>query len=203
MTAENLTIRTLYRETRATGAGARTALYWARRLEQVAHRAARVGLQLKESAANSDDLLIAEWSENGYDLRATLVVDPNGWWDQGIADIGHFVGRQEPGAIRHHAAGPHEMEWFVPVPWKTGRERHAALKAALGYGRSWQYASFEVTASRAGVELGCACEDGFTTDQDLAELHEAVFALADQAMEMAEDALLCLCTATRKAHRDA
>jgi hypothetical protein len=93
----------------------------------------------------------ASWTEAGFDLRARLVSDDDGWWTAGVNTLGKFTNHREPGAIRHHKAGRNEYPWFVPANPEYGREDY---RRACAYGRDWWYVGVVVTASRAGVKLG-------------------------------------------------
>jgi hypothetical protein len=93
----------------------------------------------------------ASWKEEGFDLRARIVIEDDGWWSAGEQTTGKFIDRWQPAAIRHHKAGRNEYLWFLPVNPEYGREDY---RRACAYGRDWWYVGVEVTASRAGVEFG-------------------------------------------------
>lgn len=136
----------------------------------------------------------ATWTEEGFDLRARIVDDEDGWWTSGVDSLGKFVDRWQPGAIRHHRAGRNECQWFLPVNPEYGHEDY---RRACAYGRDWWYVGVVVTASRAGVKLGEAALWGIDyepggDDDYLAEtaLEKASEAIHEATRKLAE---LCGC----------
>lgn len=175
-----------FRRNLAVPAG--TALHWMREREKLAARIKETGFEWKEDRYCHR---FACWKEDGFDLRARIVDDSDGWWEHGTDTIGKFISRWQSGAIRHHGAGRNECQWFLPANPECGREDY---RRACSYGRDWWYVGVEVTASRSGVELGEASlwgieyeisgDDGYLTETALDLASEARLEAASKLQEL-------------------
>jgi hypothetical protein len=134
----------------------------------------------------------AEWQQDGFTLRATVHADENGWWDCGVSDIGEFISKWRPGAIKHRHGDRNRCDWFLPVNPEYGREDY---RRACAFGKDWWYVFVKVKASRADVILADEALYGIDYEPggDDRYLTETALELADQAIATAQKKLQVLC----------
>ena len=178
-----------YRQLRSQGLPARHALACSRERLALASRCEAAGFEWRE---NRHGLLYAAWQASGFDLRAALVNDDDGWWTQGVECVGRFSCSWKPGAIRHRQGDRNACEWFVPANLSDPK---AEYRRACAYGHDWWYVGLVVKASRAGVVLGDADLYGieFECGGGQEYLTAMAFELADQAIREANQTLQTLC----------
>ena len=181
----------LYRELRQRGLASRHALACSRARMALESQCAATGFEWRE---DRHGLLSACWQEDGFDLRAVVVIDEDGWCASGVDFIGRFTSRWEPGAIRHRQGDRNAHKWFVPANLGDPKQEY---RRACAFGRDWWYSCVEVKASRAGVTLGDGCLYGIEYDggcgSDREYLTQTAFDLASQAISEASEKLRTLC----------
>lgn len=160
---------------------ARAALLAARHAIALRHRIDALGLDW-----DNDSMA---WSDQGFDLRARIVNDADGWSLHGDY-LGEFTDRWVPGAIRHSDGRGTVFEWFVPANPEYGRQDYVR---ACDFGHGWAYVGVEVTASRSGVRLGSASLWGIESDSGDEYFTEQALELAEEAISEAHDNLIRLC----------
>jgi len=136
--------------------------------------------------------LFAEWEDQGFTLRATVVIDEDGWWDRGVFTVGQFAAQWQRGAIKHRHGGPNSCPWFLPA---NPEYDHEDYRRACAYGKDWWYVQVNVEAFRSGVKLAEATLCGIDYDPcgDDNRLAEEAIDLAEQAVGEAQDKLRQLC----------
>jgi len=132
----------------------------------------------------------AVWEEQGFTLTARVVIDELGWDMSGVETIGRFQEQCEPGAIKHDRNNARILTWFMPAFPENGQE---LCRRACSYGSDWGLVGIEVTASRAGVDLGK--DSLWAIESDSVEDHftETAFELANEAIIHANQSLKDLC----------
>lgn len=132
----------------------------------------------------------AAWEEQGFTLTARVVSDDLGWYEEGVECLGQFQEQWEPGAIEHDRSNPRIFAWFVPAYPENGK---ALYRRACTYGHDWSYIGIEVSAHRAGVELGTDSMWGIESDTGEDYFTQVAFDLADEAIVNANKSLKDLC----------
>ena len=77
---------------------ARLAWHWTRRRLELLDRMARLQFAW---AIRDGQCHQARWKQDGFDIRAIVIADPDGWFDTGIFMYGKFTHHWEAGAVRH------------------------------------------------------------------------------------------------------
>lgn len=134
-----------------------------------------------------DDSMV--WSDQGFDLRARILNDDDGWSLHGDY-LGEFTDQWAPGAIRHSDSRGAVFKWFVPANPEYGRQDYAR---ACDFGNGWSFVGIEVTAYRSGVQLGSASLWGIESDSGDEYFTEQALELAEEAISEARDNLIRLC----------
>ncbi len=181
---------TLYRHFRdGLRCPAHLALRWVREQERLERWTTTVGFHWQADRHGNQ---MARWSQDGFELRATLVTDPDGWWPIGTETYGEFSMHWTPGAIRHSDGHGRECEWFIPVD-----PDHAQMsyRRACDYGNGWGYLHLAVNAHRAGIGLGSASLYGIESDSGEDYFTMVARDLAAEAVTEAVAALDRLCRA--------
>ena len=165
---------------------------------QIAWRQARKTLEVQRWARDTgfdrqdwDSISsYAHWREAGYSLKAAIAIDDCGWSMTGVDAIGRFTNRWVAGAIEHDRLNHRVLDWFVPA---CADNADWLYQRACGYGDDWVYITVNVTAMRAGIELGFGSLCGIESDSGDGYLTEVVFCLAGEAISDADQSLNALC----------
>lgn len=166
---------------------ARWAWDWCRRKERLKARKAELGFAWQTEPGASRR---AVWYQEGFELIASIVADPDGGSLHGIDALGRFSDRWEAGAISHHWGNGRGFRWFIPAEAKT---RHAAYRRACDFGEGWCHVAVEVQARRHGVVLAETSLGGIESDTEEDYFTEMVLELADEAIAQARSTLRRLC----------
>jgi hypothetical protein len=132
----------------------------------------------------------AAWEQDGFDLRAKVVDDEDGWSRVGIDVYGRFSDRWRAGAVRHWMGDRRSYQWFVPA---HPEHRHGHYRRACDYGHGWSYVGIRVIASKAGVPLGETTLWGVESDSDIEFFTETVLDFGEDAIAKAQAKLRGLC----------
>lgn len=172
---------------RAGRVPAHLALYWTRRRLDVQERRKRLQFAWTLRDGQYQE---ARWKQEGFDLRASVIDDPDGWFASGVEVYGRFTERWQPGAVRHWRADARSFKWFIPV---DSHHRHESYRRACDYGQGWSYVGVRVVASLHGVALAAERLWGIESDAAADHFTETAFELADQAICAARAQLHALC----------
>ena len=166
---------------------AHLALHWTRRRLDLLERTERLQFSWAMRYGQCHE---ARWRQEGFDLRATLIDDPDGWFAFGIDEYGEFCNRWQPGAVRHWRGDSRCFRWFVPA---KPNKRHEAYHRACDYGHGWGYVGIQVEASRKNVPLATETQWGIESDADVEYFTETALELACQVLDQARSTLHRLC----------
>jgi hypothetical protein len=166
---------------------AHVALSRARRSKQLDELTERLQFAWLLKCGQCDE---AAWEQDGFDLRAKVVDDEDGWFSVGIDVYGRFSDRWQAGAVRHWMSDSRSYRWFVPA---LPEYRHEYYRRACDYGHGWNYVGIRVVASKAGVPLGETALWGIESDSDIDYFTETALDLGEQALVMAHAKLRELC----------
>lgn len=166
---------------------AQLAWHWTRQRLELQDRMARLQLAW---AIRDGQCHQARWKQDGFDVRATVIADPDGWFDTGIFMYGKFADRWQAGAVRHWQGSGRSYQWFVPADVGC---RHAYYRRACDYGDGWSYVGVKLIVSRQGVTLATETRMGIESDADVEVFTEAAFELADRAVPEAQAKMKELC----------
>ena len=166
---------------------ARLALGWTRQRLELLARMARLQFAW---AIRDGQCHQARWKQDGFDIRAVVIGDPDGWFDTGIFMYGRFANQWQAGAVRYWQGNGRSCQWFVPADFGY---RHEYYRRACDFGDGWSYVGIKLTVSKQGVTLASETRLGIESDADIDVFTEAALELADIAVPKAQAKLRELC----------
>ncbi len=166
---------------------ARLALGWTRQRLELLARMARLQFAW---AIRDGQCHQARWKQDGFDVRAVVIADPDGWFDTGIFMVGKFTHHWQAGAVRYWQGNGRSCQWFVPADFGY---RHEYYRRACDFGDGWSYVGIKLTVSKQGVTLATETRTGLESDADIDVFTEAAFELADMAVPEAQAKMKELC----------
>ena len=165
----------------------RLALGWTRQRHKLLDRMARLQFAW---AIRDGQCHQARWKQDGFDIRAVVIGDPDGWFDTGIFMYGRFANQWQAGAVRHWQGNERAYQWFVPTDFGY---RHEYYRRACDFGGCWSYVGVRLIVSLHGVTLATETRLGIESDADVEVFTEAALELADIAVPEAQAKMMKLC----------
>ena len=107
---------------------ARLALGWTRQRLELLARMARLQFAW---AIRDGQCHQARWKQDGFDIRAVVIGDPDGWFDTGIFMYGRFANQWQAGAVRYWQGNGRSCQWFVPADFGY---RHEYYRRTCDFG---------------------------------------------------------------------
>lgn len=166
---------------------ARLALGWTRQRHKLLDRLACLQFAW---AIRDGQCRQARWKQDGFDVRAMVIADSDGWFDTGIFMYGKFTNRWQAGAVRHWQGNGRSCQWFVPADFGY---RHEYYRRACDFGDGWAYVGIKLIVSKEGVTLATETRLGIESDADIGAFTEAALELADMAVPEAQAKMKELC----------
>ena len=166
---------------------ARLALGWTRQRLELLDRMARLQFvwAIRDGKCHQ-----VRWKQDGFDVRAIVIADPDGWFDTGIFMYDRFAHHWQAGAVRHWQGNDRAYPWFIP---SDPCNRHAYYRRACDYGDGWSYVGVKLMVSKQGVTLATETRLGIESDADVEVFTEAALELADIAVPEAQAKMKELC----------
>ena len=172
---------------------AQLAWHWTRQRLELLDRMARLQFTW---AIRDGQCRQARWKQDGFDVRAMVIADPDGWFDTGIFMYGKFTHHWQAGAVRHWHGSERTYPWFIP---SDPCNRHAYYRRACDYGDGWSYVGIKLIVSKHGVTLATETRMGIESDADVEVFTEAAFELADMTVPEAQAKMKELCNCGKSA----
>ena len=166
---------------------ARLAWHWTRQRLELLDRMARLQFAW---AIRDGQCRQARWKQDGFEVRAMVIADPDGWFDIGIFMYGKFTHHWQAGAVRHWQGNERTYPWFIPADPSS---RHEYYRRACDFGDGWSYVGVKLIVSKQGVTLATETRLGIESDADVEVFTEAALELADIAVPEAQAKMKELC----------